>query len=159
MKTRCALSPSSLHVLVIILLFLSGGCGSVVQNSVEAPKNTPSGFVEFTIDDTTRWAAHGWTVPISEKIDGEQKKYGFLGRDVFLAPFGYSKVRRVPLPAGPHTLDLVFIGADGGTSLTLEVIAGKVTPVTVRIDLQDYDLVTKEGHIKILCSTKDPIDT
>ena len=135
MRTETSFKENLLHAVTAISLVLLVGCGTVVNNRLRAPVDSPFGHVQFNIDDTTKWAAHGWTVPISEMVDGKKLKYGFLGRDVLWAPLGYSKERRIPLKAGKHTLDLEVLGSEGPARLKLDVdiVTGKVIPIAITI--------------------------
>jgi hypothetical protein len=134
-KTRKSLTNVLFHSSTIVLLFILVGCGTVTNTTLQTPKNASFGYVEFSIDDTTKWAANGWTVPISETVAGQKVKYGFLGRDVLWAPWGYTKDRRIPLGTGPHSLDLEVLGTVGPAEaqVSTDVVAGKVIPVSISI--------------------------
>jgi hypothetical protein len=86
------------------------------------------GYVEFIIDDTTRWGAQGRTLSVLETDNEGVQEHGFLGRNVLWAPLGYVETRRIPLNVGRHTLEI------SGKKLDVDVVASKVAPFTVRID-------------------------
>ncbi len=144
---RCIGQSNQYSIILIFLLisismlFLISDCGTFTQVRVKPPLNEPSGFVEFYFDDTSRELAHGWTASISEMISGNIKKYGFLGRDLFWAPFGYAKVRRISLKTGHHTLNLRCRSSELGRkpkpiniSVDVDVVDSKLIPIAICIE-------------------------
>lgn len=134
MTFRQAIRPALLLALAAVVpLVLTGCLGKARNEALNPPKDVPFGYVEFTLGDDTRKYFNGQTIYISEEVDGAKKSYGFIGRDELWAPKGYSIARRIPLSVGTHDLVLIVANTTGApTSMTVEVIARKILPVTVQ---------------------------
>ncbi len=147
---------SALKVAAIgIMCFLAQGCGTLIQNQVTVHEGQTAGYVELTLDDRSRFAAAGWTLSVSETIDGKNIKYGFIGRDMLWAPFGYTAVRRIPLATGLHMLQLAGrreggISSETTPTVPITVMAGKVVPILVSVDHikgNEFKLIVQTGSL------------
>jgi hypothetical protein len=118
----------------IILLFVSG-CNVYVNTPVKSPVDKNFGYAECTLIDKTK----RFTIIISDSIDGASKNYGFLGRDVLMAPMGYKKTRQIPLAEGQHNIKFKIDGTDKNIKLEFNVEKSRITPLILIIEKLQVD--------------------